>query len=172
MKWITGTHRLPDPLIRPPSVPSQHELLRWQYGGRVAVASGLFLAALLRLDLTKPADLVIASIALALTVSVSSVSAWYSEVLRRPASANFLYLQALFDLALVTTVVHLTGGPLSDFFSLYILVIAIAAIMMPVGRTLLIAALAGLLYFADIFWGHPTGMTWSVSNGWEGSGTR
>ena len=162
MKWTTGTHRLPDPLIRRPSVPSQHGLLRWLYGGRVAVASGLFLAALLRLNLAQPGDLAIASVALALTVSVSAVSAWYSEVLRRPVSADFLYLQALFDLALVTTVVHLTGGPLSDFFSLYILVIAMAAIMMPVGRTLLIAALAGLLYFADIFWGHPTGMTSSV----------
>src|SRR2546427_1894223 len=36
-----------------------------------------------------------------------------------------LYAQALFDVALITTVVHITGGPQSDLTPLYVPLIAV-----------------------------------------------
>jgi two-component system, NtrC family, sensor histidine kinase PilS len=52
--------------------------------------------------------------------------------------------------------VHLTGGSESDFASLYILVIAEGALMLPLRGGMLIGALATMLYFADGVWGHAS----------------
>src|SRR5207253_1457022 len=65
-------------------------------------------------------------------------------------------LQALFDVALITTVVHMTGGPESDFTGLYVLLIAATALLMRPTSTALVTILAGLVYFADVFFGHRT----------------
>ena len=59
-------------------------------------------------------------------------------------------MQAIFDLALVTALVHVTEGPESQFPALYIVVIAVSAVLMPLASSLLITALASLLYVALI----------------------
>ena len=59
----------------------------------------------------------------------------------------------LFDLALVTTVVHVTGGAESGLSSLYIPVIAVSSVLMPLRSSLLITVLAGLSYIGDVVWG-------------------
>src|ERR687893_312035 len=46
--------------------------------------------------------------------------------------------------------------------AVYILVIAYASLVLPSGRGLLVAALAIVLYFADVVWGHPGDPTLSV----------
>ena len=63
---------------------------------------------------------------------------------------GFYYTQSVFDVALITTVVHITGGSLSPFAALYILATACASLLLPVGGGLLIAALGNVLYFADV----------------------
>src|SRR2546427_8487769 len=73
-----------------------------------------------------------------------------------------LYAQALFDVALITTVVHITGGPQSDLTPLYVPLIAVTAVLMPPASTALITALVGIVYFADVFFGHTTAMTAQV----------
>ncbi len=73
---------------------------------------------------------------------------------RSPLSRTFLYLQSVYDLLLVTAVVHVTGGSASQFAALYILVIACAALLLPPGGGLLIAALGNACYFADVLWWH------------------
>jgi signal transduction histidine kinase len=61
---------------------------------------------------------------------------------------TFFYVQMLFDLLLVTTVVHLTqAGTPSQLAPLYILVIAVSALLLPPGGVLLIALLGDVLYF-------------------------
>src|SRR5213079_667445 len=47
-------------------------------------------------------------------VVVTIASYWYTHLSRRTPGRTFLYGQALFDVALITTVVHITGGPQSD----------------------------------------------------------
>jgi signal transduction histidine kinase len=62
---------------------------------------------------------------------------------------RFFYVQVLFDLFLVTTVVHLTqAGTPSQLAPLYILVIAVSALVLPATGVLLIALLGDVLYFA------------------------
>ena len=59
-------------------------------------------------------------------------------------------MQAVFDLLLVTAVVHLTNGTASPFAALYILVIATASLLVPVSGGLVIAALGIAFYFTDV----------------------
>ena len=141
------------------AVPSAHELLKWVYWGRVAVAIGIFVAAALSFNVVSAGIIVVLSVAALLSVGVSGASVWYTHVRRKQPGLTFLYGQALFDLGLVTTVVHLTEGPASLFPALYILIIAVSAVLMPLQSSLLITALAGLLYFADIALLQPVSLT-------------
>jgi two-component system sensor histidine kinase PilS (NtrC family) len=125
-------------------------LLKWVYFGRVTVAIVVFMAAAFSFDDVLPETIVILAAAAIASVLMSVWSAWYTHISRRPANNTFLYLQAIFDLALVTTVVHVTQGPASEFPALYILVIAVSAVLMPLSSSLLVTALASLLYVADI----------------------
>ncbi len=141
-------------------------LLRWIYIGRLSVAAAIFLAAVrvwLRDD-TDVQKLLIASLAFALTVTVTVVSVVFSEIYRRPLRTNFRYLQSIFDLLLVTTVVYVTisGAQVSQFAALYILVIAASTLILPPGGGLLIAALGNVLYVAVVVFGGETQMTFSV----------
>ncbi len=62
---------------------------------------------------------------------------------------TFFYLQVLFDLFLVTTVVHVTQTSAPSLLApLYILVIAVSALLLPPAGVLLIAMLGDVLYFA------------------------
>jgi two-component system, NtrC family, sensor histidine kinase PilS len=128
-------------------------LVRWVYVGRVALASAIFLAALLvwKDPDTEQGKLLVASLVFAATVGVTTLSVLYSQFYKRPLRSNFYYLQSVFDLLLVTAVVHVTAtsGSPSQFAALYILVIATSSLLLPVGGGLLVAALGNVLYFAD-----------------------
>src|SRR3989441_927290 len=96
------------------------------------------------------------------TVGVTIASYWYTPVRRRPPGLTFRYAQSLFDVALITTVVHITGGPQSDLTPLYVPLIAVTAVLMPPASTALMTVLVGVVYFADVFFGHTTPMTGQV----------
>jgi two-component system sensor histidine kinase PilS (NtrC family) len=129
-------------------------LLRWIYISRLSLASAIFIAAVLMWKSADSTATLLASLAFAVTTAVTVVSAGYSEIYRRPLNSTFLYLQAIYDLVLVTVVVHITytHGSSSQFSALYILVIAAASLMLPAGGGLLIAALGNVMYFADVVW--------------------
>jgi two-component system sensor histidine kinase PilS (NtrC family) len=143
-------------------IPSPRGILRWIYLGRVTVAIVVFVAAALYFTAVPPETILILAIAAILSVIVTSLSAWYTHVRGVEPGLTFLYSQALFDLGLVTTVVHVTEGPASQFPALYILVIAVSAVVMPLGSSLLVTALASLLYLADIIWWHPVQLSVGV----------
>lgn len=129
-------------------------IVRWIYTGRLSVAAAIFLAAVFQWESAVRADTLVASLLFAGAMVFTAASAMYSLPGRAvggrgPFGLTFLYLQTLFDLLLVTGVVHVTGGSASQFAALYILVIASAALLLPTGRGLLVAALGILLYFAD-----------------------
>jgi len=153
----TVTERRALPWRRSPTtgaVPPVRTILRWLYIGRVCTAVGVFLAAALswwQADLTQ---LLVSSLGVTAALVVTGVSLWYTHLANKPISQAFLYGQAVFDLALVTAIVHISG-PTSYFAALYILVIAINAVMMPLANGLLVALLAGILYVADVVFGHP-----------------
>ena len=152
MRWLGGSHG-------PSSIPSPRTLLRSVYIGRVSVAAAVYLTAALKFRFATPADILVASLLLVTALIVTGVSYWITHLRSRPVGPTFLYLQALFDLALVTTVVHVTGGPDSDFAGLYVLVIGVSAVLMPPASAGLVTLLAGILYFADVFFGHRASVT-------------
>jgi two-component system, NtrC family, sensor histidine kinase PilS len=127
-------------------------LLRWIYIGRLTISVAIFLAAVLvwTQEDTDKQKLLIASLAFAISTGVTVASAAFSEIYKRPLQRNFLYLQGVFDVLLVTAIVHVTDGAVSPFAALYILVIAAASLLLPIGGGLLIAALGNALYVADV----------------------
>ena len=130
--------------------PSAHELLKWVYLGRVALGIVMFVAASFSLNVVPPGTIVVLAVAALASVGVSVPAVWYTHIRRSHPGKTFLYGQALFDLTLVTTVVHVTGGSDSQFPALYVLIIAVSAVLMPLASSLLVTALASLLYVADI----------------------
>jgi two-component system, NtrC family, sensor histidine kinase PilS len=131
--------------------------LRWLYTGRLVVATAIFVAALaqwFRPD-GSPIETLIVTIALLCAIAMAAFGLWWVELAGREPGRNFLYFQVLFDVLLVTAVVHVTGGPQSPFPPLYILVITAGALLLPLPGGMLIGALASMLFFADVVFLHP-----------------
>jgi two-component system, NtrC family, sensor histidine kinase PilS len=122
--------------------------------GRLMLAFGVFTGIVLVWESTAQSDTLIATLALLATIGFTGLSAWYTHFLRKPAGTNFLYSQVIFDALLVTAIVHITGGMNSSFPPAYILVIAAGALLLPLSGGMLLAALASILYFADLIWFH------------------
>ena len=155
MRWLS---RSPKASV----MPSPRSLLRLVYLWRFSVAIAIYLSAAFRVQVTAPLNILVTSILLVATLIFTGASYWHTHVRDRPARRTFLYLQAVFDVALVTAVVHVTGGPESDFQSLYVPVIAVTAVLMPPGGTALITVLAGLAYLADLLFGHSLPVSGTV----------
>jgi signal transduction histidine kinase len=132
-------------------------MIRWVYLGRFSVATSIFLAAQLVWTSAATSDTRIASLIFAVTMVFTVASAGYTEVYGTRLGAarlgrRFLYGQCAYDLVLVTAVVHVTGGGASQFALFYILVIASAALLLPVGGGLLVALMGIVCYFVEVLW--------------------
>lgn len=150
--------RLKEPSLRwfrslsaPSAVPSPQTLLRAVYVGRMSVAIAIYLTAALKVRVAQPLDILVTSLLLITASVVTGASYFHTHVRRRAPGPTFEYLQAIFDTVLVTVVVHITGGPDSDFVTLYVPLIAVNAVLMSPRRTALVTPFVGLVYFADIF---------------------
>ena len=140
----------------PARLPEPGRLLAWVYLARLALALAIFLAAALAWRDAPPGTTLAASLCLVLAGVVTALGVWYTHLLRRAPGRNFLYGQVLFDVLLVTTVVHLTGGSESTFAPLYVLVICAAAVLLPLPGGVLVGLLASILYLADVVWSAET----------------
>lgn len=118
------------------------------YVARLSLASAIYVAAVLVWLRTDESSTLLSSLALVVAMAFTAASVMYADVYKRHTGKTFLYLQALFDLALVTAVVQVTGGAGSGFAALYILVTAEAALLLPVRGVVLIAALGIAVYVA------------------------
>jgi PAS domain S-box-containing protein len=141
------------------SVPSAFELLRLVYVGRMCLGVAIYVTAALKVRVAAPLDILATSLMLVTAAAVTIASYWHTHVRRRIPGATFLYLQAVFDVFLITAVVHMTGGADSDLASLYVILVAVTALLMPPANAGLVTLFAGLVYFADVFWGHTAGLT-------------
>src|SRR2546426_7386061 len=156
LRWLRGN-------TRASALPTPHTLVRSVYIGRACIAVAIYLAAALKFKVAAPLDILVTSFVLVATAAVTIASYWHTHVRGRAPGLTFLYSQALFDVALVTTVVHVTGGPQSDLTSLYVPLIAVTAVLMPPRSAALITTLVGLVYIADVFFGHSTPLTPDVA---------
>ena len=125
-------------------------VLRWVWLGRVVFSCAILVAAVFVWSEAAPSDTLIATLAFACATLATIGSVLYSEFERRALGMGFYAIQCAIDLALVTAVVHITGGWSSQFAALYILVIACASLLLPFRGGLAVAAGACLLYSADV----------------------
>src|SRR5205809_923761 len=144
------------------SVPTAFDLLRLQYLGRMCLGVAIYVTAALKVQVAAPLDILVTSFMLITAAAVTLVSYWHTHFRRRVPGPTFLYLQALFDVFLITAAVHMTGGADSDLASLYVILVAVTALLMPPANAGLVTVFAGLVYFADVFWGHPGTVTSGV----------
>ena len=136
-------------------MPTATALLRWVYVGRLSVATAIFVAAAFYFTATPRTWFLIVTLALVLSLVFTGASFLHTHIRGVFPTPTFQYTQTLFDLALSTAVVHVTGGADSNFASLYILVIAMSAVTMPIASSLLVTILAAVLYLADVFFFNP-----------------
>src|SRR5665213_476366 len=126
-------------------------ILWWVYLARLAAASAVFIAAVYSWQYASRQDTLLASLLFAAAMLFTGLSAIYTHVYRRSIAIPVLYAQVVFDVALVTAMVHLTWESTSSQFApLYILVIAVSALLLPARGVTLISALAILLYAGEI----------------------
>ncbi len=138
-----------------PELAVQHMLdplrvLRWVWLGRVAIGFAILVAAVFVWERAEPTDTLVATLAFAAAILTTVASAMYREIYRRPTGRVFFLLQCGVDLLLVTAIVHITGGWSSQFAALYILVIAVAALLLPFRDGVLVAVAASALYAVDV----------------------
>ncbi|MEP7383197.1 MAG: ATP-binding protein [Gemmatimonadota bacterium] len=125
-------------------------LLRSIYIGRLAMTAAIYLAAVFAWREADRGFTLVASLMITLAMVFTGGSAFYSERDGGKPGWTFLSVQAVFDLSLVTAIVHVTGGPTSQFAALYILVIATSAVLLSTTGAFLAASLACVLYFGDV----------------------
>ena len=92
------------------AVPSPHVLLRGIYTGRISLAVAIYLTTAFKVSVAQPLDVLLSSLLLLVAIVFTGASYWHANVRTYVPGRTFLYLQAVFDLALITTVVHMTGG--------------------------------------------------------------
>src|SRR6059036_1269995 len=141
------------------TIPTTLGLLRLIYLGRMCLAIAIYVTTALKVRVAAPLDILVTSLVLVTAAAVTLASYWHTHFRRRRPGPTFLYLQALFDVILITAVVHMTGGAESDLASLYVILVAVTALLMPPANAGLVTLFAGLVYFADVFWGHSGGVS-------------
>ncbi len=139
------------------------DLIRWLYLGRLTLVAGILAGALFAWFNARPEDTLVATVMFVVALVVTGASFWYTHILKRDPGEAFRYGQVVLDVFLVTGVVHVTGGPESSFAPLYILVISAGALLLPLPGGVLIGALASIVYFADLAWGHQSAFTVEVA---------
>jgi two-component system, NtrC family, sensor histidine kinase PilS len=137
-----------------PSLPPQRTLLTWLLVGRLVLAVAVLVgAAVLSANPRQTYASFISSITVIFALTFTGYGAWAVFVRGTVPSRAFLQIQALVDLGLVTALLHLGGEPKSAFPTLYVLVVAAYAILLPFGAGVFTAVAASAMFLADVVWG-------------------
>ncbi len=125
-------------------------ILRGLYTGRIVLALILFLAIVVAGFGSGNSATMIASLALVGALAFTAASFIWTDLTGHEPGPSFMYLQVAFDMLLVTAAVHATWAEgQAQLAPLYILVIAISALLVAPSGVPLIASLGMVLYFAD-----------------------
>jgi two-component system, NtrC family, sensor histidine kinase PilS len=128
----------------------QRNFLRWVYLGRSLLAAILLVrAALDRADAPEAAFTALLVVLLAYVVTGYG---FYITLIRKSrAGLLFLFCQAATDLLLVTTLVHFEGVQQNGWAALYVVVIAVYALLMPLKLGLFTAVIGASIFLADAY---------------------
>lgn len=149
---------------RPP-VQDVSRVLYWIYAGRVTVTLAVYGAALVVGDgwlaggawLPGVSVRTVSFVTLAAVALITALSYSYSHFRRvGPPGQGFIGTQAVFDVLLLTGIVHLTGGSESVFPPLlYIVLVSGYALISPLPAGVLIALTTGFAYMLEIALAYP-----------------
>ena len=132
----------------------QRKFLRWLYLGRALLAIVVLVrAALDRSEAPEAARTVLLVVLLAF--AVIGYGFYVTFIRRSRAGLFFLLGQAAADLFLVTTLVHFEGMEQSGLAALYVLVMAVYALLMPLRLGLFTVLLGVAIFLADAYLAHP-----------------
>jgi signal transduction histidine kinase len=130
-------------------------LVRGLYVGRLIMAGVLYVASVAVWLGSNNSGTMILSLGLVAAVSFTAASWIWTDLRDHEPGLTFLYLQTAFDMCLVTTAVHVTWSEgQSQLAPLYILVIAVSALLLPAKGVPLVASFGIVLYFADAMLAH------------------
>ena len=125
-------------------------VLRGLYVGRITLALALFLSSVATGPQLGSQTTTIVSLALVAAFAFTVASFIWIDLTGHEPGPSFMYLQVAFDMLLVTAAVHVTWSDgQSQLAPLYILVIAVSAVLTAPAGVPLIASLGMVLYFAD-----------------------
>ncbi|HEX7025412.1 MAG TPA: ATP-binding protein [Gemmatimonadales bacterium] len=134
--------------------PEQRSFLRWLYIGRAVLASVVLVrSALYRLE--QPEVAFTAMLVVLLAYAVTGYGILVTFVRRSRGALAFLQTQAAMDLLLVTTLVHFSGPKQSGLAALYVLVIAVYALLMPLRSGIVTALFGAAVFLADAYFWQP-----------------
>jgi two-component system sensor histidine kinase PilS (NtrC family) len=132
------------------SLPDQRTLLSWLFVGRLVLAVGVLLGAGL-VWTERPKEAFLVSVAVVIALMFTAYGAWATVLRRRKPGNTLLFIQALVDLGVITTIVHFAGQPQSAFPALYVLLVAAYALLLPPTWGALTAVLASAVFLTDVF---------------------
>ena len=125
-------------------------VLRGLYIGRLVLAAAVFLAVVGSGWHSEDQGPLIISLALVSALAFTAASFIWTDLRQREAGQTFRYVQVMFDMILVTAAVHVTwSGGQSQLAPVYILVIAVSALLVSPPGVPLVASFGMVLYFAD-----------------------
>jgi two-component system sensor histidine kinase PilS (NtrC family) len=130
--------------------PEQRNFLRWLYLGRVVLAALVLVRAALA-RATEPEIAFTAALVVLLAYAVTAYGIYVTFIRKSRGPLAFLQSQAAMDLLLVTTLVHFEGPQQSVWAALYVLVIAVYALLMPLRSGVVTAVFASVIYLADAY---------------------
>ena len=134
--------------------PEQRSFLRILYIGRAVLAAIVLVrAALVRQE--QPELAFTAMLVVLLAYAVTGYGIFTTFVRRHRGALAFLQTQAAMDLLIVTMLVHFEGPQQSGWAALYVLVIAVYALIMPLRSGIVTALLGATMFLADAYFGHP-----------------
>src|SRR5258705_12956176 len=113
------------------AIPTSRELLRLIYVGRMCLAIAIYVTAALKVRVAAPLDILVTSLMLVTAAGVTLASYWHTHFRRKVPGPTFLYLQALFDVFLITAVVHMTCGCRYELSTPYVIPCAASVSLIP-----------------------------------------
>jgi PAS domain S-box-containing protein len=132
-------------------MPDQRTVLGWLFAFRVGLATLLLVrVAFLWGQLTEAAFVAVVIVLFALVITVHG--AYQVQIRRVEPGLGFFLTQALTDVLLVSTLVRFGGEAATLLAALYVVVIAVYALLLPIAAGIVVALVAGGAYVTVIFW--------------------
>ncbi|MGH7562254.1 MAG: two-component system sensor histidine kinase NtrB [Gemmatimonadales bacterium] len=124
--------------------------MRWLFVGRALLAGIVLVRAALWRE-AEPDAAFTATLVVLLAFAATAYGVFLTNVRKSPMGSGFLASQAAMDLLLVTTLIHFAQAHQSGWAALYVIAIALYALLLPLGWSIVVAVIGTGIYLGDVF---------------------